>query len=60
MDPIVILALVAVFFILIISNIHIVTQAHAFVVERLGAFHTVWATGLHFKIPFIKSEAKRS
>ena len=59
MDPIVILALVAVFFILIISNIHIVTQAHAFVVERLGAFHTVWSTGLHFKIPFIDKVAKR-
>ena len=37
MDPITILVLVAVLFILIISNIHIVTQAHAFVVERLGA-----------------------
>ncbi len=59
MDPIVILFLVAVLFILIISNIHIVTQAHAFVVERLGAFHTVWATGLHIKIPFIDKVAKR-
>ena len=59
MDPIIILALVAVFFVLIISNIHIVTQAHAFVVERLGAFHTVWPTGLHFKIPFIDKVAKR-
>ena len=59
MDPIVILALVIVFFILIISNIHIVTQAHAFVVERLGAFYTVWPTGLHFKIPFIDKVAKR-
>ena len=59
MDPIVILALIVVFFILIISNIHIVTQAHAFVVERLGAFHTVWPTGLHFKIPFIDKVAKR-
>ena len=59
MDPITILVLVAIFFILIISNIHIVTQAHAFVVERLGAFHTVWPTGLHFKIPFIDKVAKR-
>ena len=59
MDPIIILALIVVFFILIISNIHIVTQAHAFVVERLGAFHTVWPTGLHFKIPFIDKVAKR-
>ena len=59
MDPITILVLVAVLFILIISNIHIVTQAHAFVVERLGAFHTVWPTGLHIKIPFIDKVAKR-
>ena len=59
MDPITILVLVAVLFILIISNIHIVTQTHAFVVERLGAFHTVWPTGLHFKIPFIDKVAKR-
>lgn len=59
MDPMLILVLIAVFFVLIISNIHIVTQAHAFVVERLGAFHTVWPTGLHIKIPFLDKVAKR-
>ena len=57
--PPVILAVVIVLFLLIVSNIHIVTQAHAFVVERLGAFHTVWPTGLHIKIPFIDKVAKR-
>ncbi|MBQ7301645.1 MAG: SPFH/Band 7/PHB domain protein [Clostridia bacterium] len=59
MDPMLILVLIAVFFVLIISNIHIVTQAHAFVVERLGAFHTVWPTGLHLKIPFLDKVVKR-
>ena len=57
--PPVIIAVVIVLFFLIVSNIHIVTQAHAFVIERLGAFHTVWATGLHFKLPFIDKVAKR-
>ena len=57
--PPIILAVIIVLFILIVSNIHIVTQAHAFVVERLGAFHTVWPTGLHIKIPFIDKVAKR-
>ncbi len=45
--------------ILLIANIHIVPQAKAFVVERLGAYHTTWGTGLHFKIPFIDRIAKK-
>ena len=44
---------------IIISNIKVVPQAHAFVVERLGAFHAAWGTGLHLKIPFIDRIAKR-
>lgn len=43
----------------IISNIKIVPQAHAYVVERLGAFHASWNTGLHFKIPFLDRIAKK-
>ena len=39
--------------ILIVRNIKIVPQAHAFVIERLGAYHTTWETGLHLKVPFI-------
>ena len=46
-------------FIIIISNIHIVNQAHAFVVERLGAFHSVWQTGVHISFPFIDKIAKK-
>ncbi len=44
---------------LVINNIKIVPQAHAFVVERLGAYYKTWGTGLHFKIPFIDRIAKR-
>ena len=43
----------------IIANIKIVPQAHAFVVERLGAFHSAWGTGLHIKIPFIDRIARK-
>ena len=43
----------------IIANIKIVPQAHAFVLERLGAFHAAWGTGLHIKIPFIDRIAKK-
>ena len=36
-----------------VSNVKIVPQAHSFVIERLGAYHESWGTGLHWKIPFI-------
>ena len=59
MEFIIIIALVVFFVILIVSNIKIVPQAHAFVVERLGAYNATWATGLHLKIPFIDRIAKK-
>lgn len=43
----------------IVSNIKIVPQAHSYVVERLGAFHADWRTGLHLKIPFIEKVSKK-
>ena len=43
----------------IVANIKVVPQAHAYVVERLGAFHAVWETGLHVKIPFLDRIAKK-
>ena len=48
-----------VFFIIIISNIIVVQQSRAYVIERLGAFQSVWGVGLHFKIPFIDRVARR-
>lgn len=38
----------------IISNIRVVPQATAFVIERLGAYKTTWDVGLHVKVPFIE------
>ena len=54
-----ILPIIAIVFIIIISNIAVVQQSRAYVVERLGAFHTVWGVGLHVKIPFIDRVARR-
>ena len=44
---------------LIVSNIKVVPQAHAYVVERLGAYSATWSVGLHLKVPFIDRVAKR-
>lgn len=50
---VVVLLVLAIFVLLvIISNIKVVPQAHAYVMERLGAYHSTWGTGLHVKIPF--------
>ena len=51
--------LVVLILILIVSNIHIVQQSKAYVVERLGAFHAVWGVGLHLKVPFIERVVKK-
>ncbi len=45
--------------VLIISNIVIVQQSRAYVLERLGAFRAVWGVGIHLKIPFIERVAKK-
>ena len=44
---------------IVIANIAVVQQSRAYVIERLGAFHSVWGVGLHFKIPFIDRIARR-
>lgn len=49
----------AIALLLVISNIKIVPQATACVVERLGAYYTTWGTGVHVKIPIIDRVAKR-
>ena len=51
--------LVVLILILIVSNIQIVHQSKAYVVERLGAFHAVWGVGLHLKVPFIERVVKK-
>ena len=51
--------LIVLVLVLIISNIVIVQQSKAYVVERLGAFRGVWNVGLHLKIPFIERVVKK-
>ena len=53
------LILVVLILILLIGNIVIVQQSKAYVVERLGAFRTVWGVGLHLKVPFVERVAKK-
>ena len=45
--------------ILVITNMHIVQQSRAYVIERLGGFHEVWGVGFHVKAPFIDRIARR-
>ena len=60
MGPIIALAVLVVLALLIVvSNIHVVQQSKAYVIERLGAFSTVWGVGLHLKIPFLERVARR-
>ena len=51
--------LIVLAFAIIIPNIAIVQQSRAYVIERLGAFQTVWGVGLHLKLPFIDRIARR-
>ena len=45
--------------VLVVTNIQIVPQARAFVIERLGTYSTTWKTGLHVKIPLMDKVAVR-
>ncbi len=49
----------ALLIILVVTNIKIVPQAHAYVIERLGAYQGTWNVGLHLKLPFLDRVAKR-
>ena len=55
----VILILIVLAFLILIANIAVVQQSRAYVVERLGAFHSVWSVGMHFKVPFIDRVARK-
>ena len=50
---------IVVLLVLVISNIAIVQQSYAYVIERLGAFHKVWSVGPHIKVPFIDRIARK-
>ena len=59
MEFVIIGIVLVILFILIVSNIVVVQQSKAMVIERLGAFQAVWGVGLHVKIPFIDRIARR-
>ena len=54
-----IIILVILIIALLVTNIRIVPQANAYVIERLGAYMTTWEVGLHIKIPLIDKVAKK-
>ena len=55
---IIIMGLLLLALIILAANIRVVQQSRASVIERLGAFQSVWSVGLHIKIPFIDRVAK--
>ena len=59
MELIIIGILVIIVLLIVISNIFVVQQSRAYVIERLGAFQAVQGVGLHFKVPFIDRIARR-
>ena len=56
--PYILAAIGIIILILLVTNIQVVQQSRAFVVERLGAYQTTWGVGLHIKLPFIERVAK--
>ncbi|MBE6786354.1 MAG: SPFH/Band 7/PHB domain protein [Ruminococcaceae bacterium] len=58
MEFIIIGILVLALIVVLVTNIRVVQQAKAVVIERLGAYQATWGVGLHFKIPFIERVAK--
>ncbi len=54
-----IVIVIALFLIIIVSNIHIVPQGKAYVIEHLGSYKTTWETGMHMKTPFLDRISKK-
>ena len=57
--PIVLIAIGVIVLIILFTNIHIVQQSRAYVIERLGGYHATWGKGPHIKLPFIDRVAKK-
>ena len=57
--PYVLYGIIVIALVILVRNIRIVPQAQAYVITRLGAYKTTWGVGLHLKVPFIESVAKR-
>jgi len=58
MEKIYVILIIAALVILVIRNVRIIPQAHAMIIERLGAYHKTWDVGLHVKIPLIDKMVK--
>ena len=56
--PIIVIILIVLVILVLATNIKVVQQSKAYVIERLGAFHSVWGVGIHFKVPFIEKVVK--
>jgi len=59
MSIILFIIVIALLAMIISSTVRIVPQAHAYVVERLGAYQGTWSVGLHVKAPFIDRVARK-
>ncbi|MCR5627985.1 MAG: paraslipin [Lachnospiraceae bacterium] len=51
--------IILVILVVILLNVRIVPQASAFVIERLGVYHSTWSAGLHVKIPLVDRIARK-
>ncbi|WP_418656538.1 SPFH domain-containing protein [Agathobaculum sp.] len=59
MGPLIWIVLLVLLIAFIASNIVIVPQARAYVIERLGTYRDTWNTGLHFKVPLFERIARK-
>ena len=53
------IVVIIVLFVIALSCINIVPQAHAYVVERLGTYQATWSVGFHLKVPLIDKVARK-
>lgn len=53
------LTLLAIILVILVLNVKIVPQAHAYIIERFGGYNTTWGVGLHIKLPFVDRIAKK-
>ncbi|MDO4961139.1 MAG: SPFH domain-containing protein [Eubacteriales bacterium] len=53
------LFLLIVILVLVVTNICVVPQANAWIIERLGKYAGTWDAGLHVKVPFIDRVVKK-
>ena len=53
------LVLIIILLLILASCLKIVPQAHAYVIERLGAYQGTWSVGFHIKMPIIDKVAKK-